>query len=141
MWKGRVTVKGTNREGTFEIFNSNGAWAMLFGKPLLKTFDVVHDYTNDTICISHKEGTAWTVLTNQFSNMQGVAGKLLANLTVDIKQLIKVAQQLPKTPTTIGTEPTENTVDKNMYKLRGGLTTPLEGSLAHHIVPTKQNPA
>ena len=27
-WRGRVTVKGISREGTFEVFKSNKAWAM-----------------------------------------------------------------------------------------------------------------
>jgi hypothetical protein len=128
VWKGRVTVKGTSREGTFEIFNSNGAWAMLFGKPLLKVFDAVHDYTNDTIRIPQEEGTAWTVLTNQFADTHGVAGKLLANLTVDIKQLIKVSRP---SEASIAPEPTRKSVVKNVYKLRGGLTTPLEGSFSN----------
>ena len=54
VWKGTVTVKGINREGSFEIFNSNGAWGMLFGKPLLKAFNAVHDYSEDTIRIPQK---------------------------------------------------------------------------------------
>ena len=49
VWKGKVTVKGVCKEGIFEIFKSNSAWAMLLGKPLLKTFKAVHDYTEDTI--------------------------------------------------------------------------------------------
>jgi hypothetical protein len=55
VWKGRVTVKGISRESTFEIFNSNGAWAMLFGKPLLRTFNAIHDYTEDSIRIPHEK--------------------------------------------------------------------------------------
>ena len=49
MWKGQVTVKGVSRHGAFEVLNSNGAWALLFGKPLLETFSAVHDYSTDTI--------------------------------------------------------------------------------------------
>ena len=49
VWRGKITVKGVTREGVFEIFKSNGAWAMLFGKPLLKLFNAVHDYKEDTI--------------------------------------------------------------------------------------------
>ena len=48
-WKGQVTVKGVNHHGTFEVLNSNGAWALLFGKLLLEAFHVVHDYSNDVI--------------------------------------------------------------------------------------------
>ena len=134
VWKGMVTVKGIRREGSFEIFNSNGAWGMLFGKPLLKTYNAVHDYSEDTIRIPQKEGTKWEILTNQFTNKHGVAGKLLANLTVDIKQLIKI----PQLPTIIvknrmmeskrNRKVMEENNAPNAYKLRGGVTTPLEGS-------------
>ena len=136
VWKGRVTVKGVYREGTFEVFNSNGAWAMLLGKPLLKAFNAVHDYTEDIIRIPQAEGEEWAVLVNQFTNEQGAAGKLLANLTVDIKQLIKN----PPFPKQLITKPTKCGGVKiardrreipNTYELRGGLTTPLEGSPAN----------
>jgi hypothetical protein len=137
VWKGRVTVKGIGCEGAFEIFNSNGAWAMLFGKPLLKSFNAIHNYMDDTIQIPQKEGTEWTTLRNQFRNTWGVAGKLLANLTVDIKQIIQVPQQSPETvkrsitkwckPARIS-EVKEQGNSCNTYKLHGGLTTPLEGS-------------
>ena len=92
VWRGRVTVKGVHREGVFEIFNSNGTWAMLFGKPLLKTFNAVHNYTEDTIRIPKLEGAEWVILANQYANTHGIAAKLLANLTVDIKQVINVPQ-------------------------------------------------
>jgi hypothetical protein len=29
VWRGKVTVKGVNHQGVYEIFKSNGAWAML----------------------------------------------------------------------------------------------------------------
>ncbi|KAF8814736.1 hypothetical protein BYT27DRAFT_7010969, partial [Phlegmacium glaucopus] len=63
VWIGQVTVGGANRKGTFEIFNSNGAWAMLFGKPLLEAFNAVHDYAEDVIHIPH--GKEWVTLENQ----------------------------------------------------------------------------
>ena len=137
LWKGRVTVRGVHREGTFEVFKSNGAWAMLFGKPLLKAFNAIHDYTKDIIRIPQAEGTEWTVLTNQFADTRGVAGKLLANLTVDIKQLINIPQPSAavkgQTRTPVGNEGVEEAKEEkichNTYELRGGFTTPLEGSL------------
>ena len=55
VWRGTVTVRGISREGSFEIFNSNGAWGMLFGKPLLKTFNAVHDYKEDIIRIPQRK--------------------------------------------------------------------------------------
>ena len=115
---------------------------MLFGKPLLRAFKAIHDYTDDTIRIPQAIGTEWVVLTNQFTNAQGTAGKLLANLTnltVDIKQLIKIPQ-----PTTLNKqtkEPMRKSEARiarnekgtyNTYELRRGFTTPLEGSSANH---------
>ena len=126
VWKGRVTVKGINREGMFEIFKSNGAWAMLFGKPLLKTFNAIHDYTDDTIRILREDKTAWVILANQFANVGGVAAKLLANLTVDIKQLIPNPQKGGS-----NAESWRETI--NVHKLRGGLATPLEGSTPNQL--------
>ena len=91
-WRGRITVKGISREGAFEVFKSNRSWAMLFGKPLLQAFNTVHDYTENTIRIRKKDKEEWAVLENQFTNIQGVAAKLLAKCTVDIKQLISIPQ-------------------------------------------------
>ena len=133
VWKGQVTVGGASHEGIFEIFNSNGAWAMLFGKPLLKTFNAIHDYSIDTIRLPLEDQSKWITLTNQFANTHGVAGKLLANLTVDIKQIIKVPLQLHKevkkriTKST-GSNDAKEQYNRNAYKLRGGFTTPPEGS-------------
>ena len=56
VWRGKITVKGVCREGAFEIFKSNGAWAMLFGKPLLRIFNTIHDYSEDIICIPQEKG-------------------------------------------------------------------------------------
>ena len=86
VWKGLVTVRGVSCFGTFEVLNSNGAWALLFGKPLLETFNAVHDYSKDIIRLP--QGDVWVTLENQFASKQGLTGDLLANLTVDIKQLV-----------------------------------------------------
>jgi hypothetical protein len=67
--------------------------------------------------------------------MQGVAAKLLANLTVDIKQLITTPESFralkgaaAKTWQTRETKGRKN--NTIMHKLHGGLTTPLKGSPA-----------
>ena len=86
VWKGWVTVKGVSQLGAFQVLNSNGAWALLLGKPLLEAFRAVHDYSKDTINLPQKK--EWVTLENQFANRQGIAGELLACLTVDIKQLV-----------------------------------------------------
>lgn len=41
-WIGNIEVGGVTLEGAFEIFPSGNSWALLFGKPLLRTFDMTH---------------------------------------------------------------------------------------------------
>jgi hypothetical protein len=36
-WTGDVTIGGVSHKGTFEVFDSNGAWVVLSSKPLLQT--------------------------------------------------------------------------------------------------------
>jgi transposase InsO family protein len=62
-WFGNVTVGGQTVKEWFEVFPSGGGWSLLFGKPLLKKFNAIHDYGNDTIMIP-SNGT-WTTLTNE----------------------------------------------------------------------------
>lgn len=92
VWKGRVTVGGVSCVGSFQVLNSNGAWALLFGKPLLETFKAVHDYSQDTIALP--QGNGWVTLENQFVNRGGITGDLLANLMIDIKQLVDVSGEV-----------------------------------------------
>ena len=145
VWRDKVMVKGVCREGAFEIFKSNGAWAMLFGKPLLRKFKAVHDYAEDVIHIPREKGTEWVVLGNQFSNVKGVTEKLLINCTVDIKQLIAIPQSKPlpcKKSRKVRVEPPETTEteeqnnDAKAYKLQGGFTNPLEGSTINEFCAT-----
>ena len=84
-----MTVKGISQLGTFQVLNSNGAWALLFRKPLLESFRAVHDYAKDIINIPNEK--KWVTLENQFANKRGIAGNLLANLTIDIKQLVNLS--------------------------------------------------
>ena len=65
-WTGTVIVEGVHAIGTFEIFPSNGAWAALFGKLLLKVFLASHEYTKDTITLNNKE--CQSVITNDFDS-------------------------------------------------------------------------
>ncbi|GLB38087.1 putative retrotransposable element Tf2 155 kDa protein type 1-like [Lyophyllum shimeji] len=84
IWEGTVVVANTSQEGAFEVFESGGAWSLLFGKPLLEEFGAVHEYKADTIHLPI--GNSWVKLENQFSNVKGVAAPLLVGLTTDIKQ-------------------------------------------------------
>jgi hypothetical protein len=61
-WTGSVTAGDVSHRGTFKIFDSNGAWSVLFGKPLLKKFKAVHDYDLDIIKIP--KGNSWVILQN-----------------------------------------------------------------------------
>ena len=51
IWEGTVSVERESHTGIFEVFNSGGAWAAFFGKPLLTMFNAVHEYSGDTIKI------------------------------------------------------------------------------------------
>ena len=134
VWKGKIKVKGIEWEAIFKVLKSNSTWEMLFGKPLLKIFNAVHDYKEDTIQIPQVQGAGWATLKNQYTDKQGFTGKLLANLMVDIKQLITVSQPISMTVTRIVTkmprtdEQKKQNCDSKMYKLCGGLITPLKGS-------------
>jgi len=62
-WCGNVTLGGRTVKSCFEVFPSGGGWSLLFGKPLLKQFEAIHDYGNDTLKIP-SNGT-WTTLLNE----------------------------------------------------------------------------
>ncbi|KZP10616.1 hypothetical protein FIBSPDRAFT_757925, partial [Athelia psychrophila] len=49
VWRGTVDIGGVKRHGQFEVFPSGGAWTMLFGKPLLEEFGMLHDYRTDEL--------------------------------------------------------------------------------------------
>ncbi|KAJ7114951.1 hypothetical protein C8R44DRAFT_629569, partial [Mycena epipterygia] len=55
-WSGDVCLGGEWRPGRFEVFPSGGAWAMLFGKPLLESFAAWHGYEEDVILLRGANG-------------------------------------------------------------------------------------
>lgn len=65
VWNGEVSVGNVSHNGTFKVFDSNGAWLVLFGKPLLKKFKAVHDYNSDIVRIPNSSGN-WIELQNQY---------------------------------------------------------------------------
>jgi hypothetical protein len=83
IWRGDVVVATACHEGAFEVFDSGGAWALLFGKPLLEAFQATHDYSTDTIRLPHNGG--WVSITNKFLPV-GCLERMLVGLTMDIKQ-------------------------------------------------------
>ncbi|KAF8869576.1 hypothetical protein BD779DRAFT_1419353, partial [Infundibulicybe gibba] len=48
-WEGVVTIQKVGGRGVFEIFDSGGAWGLLFGKPLLQEFRAQHHYEDDIV--------------------------------------------------------------------------------------------
>ena len=54
-WSGIIKVCRIWRNGTFEIFLSGGSWALLFRKPLMKTFSMEHRYADDTILLPDRK--------------------------------------------------------------------------------------
>ncbi|KAG2050051.1 hypothetical protein BDR06DRAFT_892670, partial [Suillus hirtellus] len=50
-WSGTVEINSIKAQCGFKVFDSAGSWGFLFGKPMLKAFKVIHDYTSDTIKI------------------------------------------------------------------------------------------
>ncbi|KAF8148921.1 hypothetical protein B0H34DRAFT_802785 [Crassisporium funariophilum] len=89
VWRGWVSVKNIHYQGVFEVFSSGGEWALLFGKPLLKSFKAVHNYSTDIIRIPPQLANKdWVTLENQYASKGKHTKNLLVNLTVDIKQRI-----------------------------------------------------
>lgn len=84
-WSGIIELDGVRTRGQFEVFNSGGGWAFLFGKPMLQAFRAIHDYNNDSIKIANDSRSA--TLMNQVAHphaMQQVENGI--SLTMDIKQ-------------------------------------------------------
>jgi hypothetical protein len=86
VWNGRITIGEVSRTGAFEVFDSNGAWSVLFGKPLLKMFKVVHDYDSDIVKIP--KGDDWTELENQYYSKKSTKPLLLMDLDPNMNQRI-----------------------------------------------------
>ncbi|KAF8521496.1 hypothetical protein JB92DRAFT_2661839, partial [Gautieria morchelliformis] len=57
-WKGEVTVAEVPREQSFEIFESNGSFDIILGKPWLQAVEAIHEYGPDQITIGNRDKTA-----------------------------------------------------------------------------------
>ncbi|KIJ66664.1 hypothetical protein HYDPIDRAFT_59664, partial [Hydnomerulius pinastri MD-312] len=82
-WQGTIEIGNVRAEGTFEVFNSGGGWAFLFGKPLLTAFNAIHDYRTDQIVVSDTSNTATIRNELRSERHKQVMG---TNLTLDVKQ-------------------------------------------------------
>ncbi|KAG6825258.1 hypothetical protein H0H92_004260, partial [Tricholoma furcatifolium] len=69
-WKG-MRLAGVEAITTLEVFNSAGGWDLLFGKPLLRTFSIVHDYNDDTVHVNIAGHSK--VLTNGHRDMESMS--------------------------------------------------------------------
>lgn len=56
-WKGTISIKGVSIKGEFEVFDSNGGWTFLLGKPQLRKFRASHNYETDEVIVRGKEGS------------------------------------------------------------------------------------
>ncbi|KAG0694730.1 hypothetical protein DFH29DRAFT_1006073 [Suillus ampliporus] len=85
-WSGTIEINRVRAKGDFEVFNSGGGWAFLFGKPLLQSFKAEHNYQSDTIKIIN--GPQSTTIHNQVAHPQALqrAEHQGTSLTQDVKQ-------------------------------------------------------
>jgi len=81
VWNGKISINNVSHEGTFQVFDSNGAWSALFGKPLLKKFKAVHEYDLDTIKIPRED--SWVELKNQWEDKKKLQRSTHPNPNVD----------------------------------------------------------
>src|ERR1700683_2529024 len=65
-WSGDVSLGGCTVKVSFEVFPSGGGWSLLFGKPLLRKFEAVHDYGDDTLKIP--QNGKWSTIINACAN-------------------------------------------------------------------------
>ncbi|KAF9553005.1 hypothetical protein CPC08DRAFT_605507, partial [Agrocybe pediades] len=60
VWEGDVSLGGVGGVGgraKFEVFHSGGAWSLLFGKPLLRSFRATHSYDTDMVEVPRADGS------------------------------------------------------------------------------------
>ncbi|THH13172.1 hypothetical protein EW146_g7017 [Bondarzewia mesenterica] len=94
-WQGTIQLGSVRAKGEFEVFNSGGGWSFLFGKPLLITFNAIHNYTEDTVRVAN--ATNSETLTNQLHlvHYARIADTMDVNLILDIKQHAVIPEGSP----------------------------------------------
>ncbi|KAG6824809.1 hypothetical protein H0H92_005736 [Tricholoma furcatifolium] len=50
-WSGSLQLGSVVVDGVFEVFDSQGGWEFLLGKPLLRAFRAIHDFEEDQVLI------------------------------------------------------------------------------------------
>jgi hypothetical protein len=85
VWKGAMVLGGVTFRGEFEVFDSKGGWAFLFGKPLMRAAGAIYDFATDIVSIRSGNGTV--TLANQINEHTAEhATTLGVSLTLDAKQ-------------------------------------------------------
>ncbi|KAG5649712.1 hypothetical protein H0H81_002398 [Sphagnurus paluster] len=70
-WKGHMTIDTMNIEGEFEVFDSQGGWEFLLGKPILRKFNAVHDFRSDQVILRPHAPAQHIVLQNEATAING----------------------------------------------------------------------
>ena len=111
---------GIEFEGEFEVFNSKGGWAFLFGKLLMRKAWAIHDFEADVVKIRSESGTI--TLTNQINEEAAEhAIALGVSLTLDAKQWGTIkggpSGQNPPSRQVSGSQPktTTDQIDKHKH--------------------------
>jgi len=85
-WTGYACLGDARTRVSFEVFDSGGNWAFLFGKPSLEAFKAIHDYGKDIVTIPGIAGSI--VIRNEAHHPYHVriAKSAGINLALDVKQ-------------------------------------------------------
>jgi hypothetical protein len=96
-WSGTVEINSIKAQCSFEVFDSAGSWGFLFGKPMLKAFKAIHDYTSDTVKIFDNQHS--TTIKNQIIRISDIEyAEQGISLTLDPKQREIVMGGMEKPP-------------------------------------------
>jgi len=85
-WNGVIEINGVRREGEFEVFDSGGGWAFLFGKPLLRAFNATHNFASDEVQIKPDGPQAASVTLRNTIGIIPIGQPQGVSLTLDVKQ-------------------------------------------------------
>jgi len=88
-WRGVIDLGGAEAEGEFEVFDSGGGWAFLFGKPLLCVFKARHYFEDDTVAITGANNVS-TTLENGLATIRADEDSedIGVTLTLDVKKRV-----------------------------------------------------
>ena len=67
-WEGKIEMENVCVQGSFEVFDSLGAWDFLLGKRMKNAFKAIHNYEVDKVTIKNEDKQV--ILKNQFHIME-----------------------------------------------------------------------